>query len=115
MVWQRNLLGSRRRTAARNLTADGALRLAWAAWDRSLLPCLSAPELHAHLRGERAEGRKEQERVFICDADEHVLAMTIKTLQIHPRINNLALSHHIRRVKTVVNPQRKYISNNQRT
>lgn len=62
MVWQRNLSGSRRQSAGHNLTADGALRLAWAAWDRSLLPCLSAPELHAHLRGERAEGRKEQER-----------------------------------------------------
>lgn len=49
----------------------------------------------------------EETDVFICDAAEHVLAMTIKTPQIHPRSSNFALFHHIRRVKTAVNPQKK--------
>lgn len=57
---------------------------------------------------EKRSTREGDEReVFICDAAERVLAMTIKTPQIHPRISNFALFHHIRRVKTAVNPQRK--------
>lgn len=110
MVGQRNLTGSRRQTAGCNQTADGAWRLAGAAWDRSPLPCLSAPSPRAHLRRNGSRGKRrtrqglEEKGVFICDAYEHVLAMTIKIFQIHPRINNLALFHHMRRAETEVNP-----------
>lgn len=117
----RSLLGSRRQSVGCKLTGDGPLPLGGAVWDRSLLRCASAPWPHAHLRDGR--GREEvqwkeweREEGFICDADYHVLAMTIKTLQIHPHINNLALFHNLWRVWTVVNSEEKnYISNSWRT
>lgn len=49
---------SRRQSGGHNLTGDGALLLAGAAWDRSLLPCASAPWPHAHLREDRAGGKR---------------------------------------------------------
>lgn len=51
--------------------------------------------------------RGKEKELFICNADDHILAMTIKTLQIHPHIKNVALFHHLQRVSTVVNLERK--------
>lgn len=56
----RSLSGSRQLSGGHNLTGDGALPLAGAAWDRSLLPCASAPWRHAHLRMDRAGEEKEK-------------------------------------------------------
>lgn len=53
---------SRQQSAGHNLTGDGALPLVGAAWDRSLLPCASAPWPHAHLTEDRAGGKTEQEQ-----------------------------------------------------
>ena len=84
MTQQRSLLGSRQQNDGHTLTGDGALPLVGAAWDRSLLPSASAPWPHAHLREMGKEQRMKKKlfgkKVFFCDADDHVLAMTIKTL-----------------------------------
>lgn len=94
----RSLLGTRHWRAGCNLTGDGALPPAGAAWDRSLRRCAFAPWPHAHLGNDRERTRAEGEKeVFISDADDLVLAMTIKSSQIHPRLNKLGLFHHLKR------------------
>lgn len=50
VVWQRQLRESRRRRPGRTSTGDGVLGLAGPTWDRSPLPSLSVPSLHARLR-----------------------------------------------------------------